>query len=77
MEKLTTEIEDREMGIIQQSFLEWCEKSGYVTGAWSTGEDVDPDKKGEYYDFLRMTASEQLTSIIKKNLTTDDSGEKI
>ena len=74
--KLTREFTDIEMKVISDSFNEWCQNSGYVTGSWSTGEDVDPDKKREYYDFLRMTALEQLLSVIKKNLKICNQSQK-
>jgi len=47
------------LSLIKPIFNEWAGGSRYITGAWNTGEDVDRDKSGEYWDDQRRTAWEQ------------------
>lgn len=68
--RASIEISAEEMLIIEDAFNEWCTTSNYVTGSWNTGDDdiSFEHKKGEWWDFKRMPAIEQLKSIIRKKM---------
>lgn len=48
--------------VIKSTFQEWAGASKYVTGSWNTGEEIESEHRGEYWDDQRRTAWEQFAT---------------